>query len=129
LLSSHDHWEKPRDDRIAGRRYSGAVVAMVSIAGIWTLAVLAFAILWMLNTIEWRIFVYAVPASLIALLVFNSVWNKRKNNVYIVAALVLSVIAVIYVILIRYRPWQLFLVAVPAELVAVLSFRIRKSRK
>ncbi len=102
---------------------------MVSIAGIWTLAVLAFAILWMLNTIEWRIFVYAVPASLIALLVFNSVWNKRKNNVYIVAALVLSVIAVIYVILIRYRPWQLFLVAVPAELVAVLSFRIRKSRK
>lgn len=131
LLSSHDQWE----DSLSGKKqkseakYDSFFITMVSIAGIGTLAVLIFVIFWVLGSIEWPIFAYAVPVSLITLLVLNSIWNGGKNNLLIVASLVFCIIAIIYIALIEYQPWQLFLVVIPAELVVFLSFKIRKRNK
>ena len=131
LLNSHNQWEKPQ--HIIAKRdepnYDSFVIAMVSLAGIGTLAVLIFVILWLLGSIQWCVFAYAVPVSLITLLVFNSLWNQGKNNQFIIGALVFCIIAIIYVALIQYHPWQLFLVVIPAEFVVFLSFRIRKREK
>jgi transcriptional regulator with XRE-family HTH domain len=131
LLSTHSKWESTEDEgeNIPAHGYSSTAITMVSITGIWTLAVLAFVILWILGTIQWGIFAYAVPVSLITLLVLNSVWYGGKYNLYIVAALVFSIIAIIYIALLDYNPWQLFLVVVPAEAVVFLSFKIRKKKK
>lgn len=131
LLSTHSQWGSPEDEgeNIPAHGYSSTAITMVSITGIWTLAVLAFVILWILGSIQWGIFAYAVPVSLTALLVLNSIWYGGKYNLYIVAALVFSVIAIIYIALLDYNPWQLFLVVVPAEIVVFLSFRIRKKKK
>lgn len=131
LLNPNDKWEKPREPGLKNflRKYSITAITMVAIAGIWTLAVLVFAILWMLGRVEWTIFAYAVPVSLITYLVLHSVWRGGKHNVYIVAALVVSIIGAIYIALLKYHLWQLFLVVVPAEVVVFLSFRIKKERK
>lgn len=131
LLCAHDQWEqsKDRDGKSFRHNYSVAAITMVAIAAIWTLAVLVFAIFWIFGTLEWRIFAYAVPVSLIAFLVFHSMWGGGRYNLYIISALVISIVATIYVALIRYNLWQLFLVLLPAEVVIVLSFRIRRKRK
>lgn len=97
----------------------------VVLAGIWTLALLCFVILWLLGRTEWMILISTVPASLIASLVMNSVWNAGRYNRFLVAALVLSLILLVYLSLWRIHPWQLFLVAVPAEIVVFLSFHIK----
>lgn len=131
LVTEHDEWEsesdrRRREDQI---QFSGTVVTLVSLAGIWTLAVLAFVVCWLAGSIQWIIFVVAVPASLITLLVLNTVWRAGKHNVYIVAGLVLSLITLIYLTVLKLssiNPWQLFLVLIPAELVVFLSFRIKK---
>lgn len=131
LLDTHDEWE----DSLAGKKkgleakYDSFVITMVSIAGIGTLAVLIFVIFWVLGSIQWSVFAYAVPVSLVTLLILNSIWNKGKNNLFIVASLVFCIIAIIYIALIEYQPWQLFLVVIPAELVVFLSFKIRKRNK
>ncbi len=106
-------------------------ITRVILAGIWTLAVLLFVILWLsLDKVYWMIFVYTVPVTLIALLVFNSIWNKGKGNFFIVTALVLCVVAVSYLgVLPIKNAWQLFLVVIPAELLVYWSFRIKKRRK
>ena len=109
--------------------YSTATITLVSILGIWTLALLIFVILWITGTIVWQIFVYAVPVSLITLLVLHSIWRRGRWNQFIIAALVLSLIVTVYLTLLPMNPWQLFLVAVPAELVVFLSFRIKRRRK
>lgn len=131
LLKAHDKWEKPQDQNLKSflRKYSISAITMVSIASIWTLAVLAFAILWILGHVEWTIFAYAVPVSLITYLVLHSVWRGGKYNVYIVGALVFSIIGVIYLALLPYQLWQLFLVVIPAEMVVFLSFRIKRAKK
>lgn len=108
--------------------YSRKAVTLVAITGIWTLAALLFVIFWLLGHIIWLFFAYAIPLSLVALLVLNSVWNHGKENRLIVGGLVLSVFVVIYLSLLKYHPWQLFLLLIPAELLVYFSFRIRNRR-
>jgi len=131
LLNAHNKWEKQSGEMqtVSNYKYSYSAITLVSIIGIWTLAVLVFVIFWVLGSLQWSIFAYTIPVSLITLLVLNSIWYKGKNNLYIVASLVLSIIAIIYIAMIQYQPWQLFLVVIPAELVVFLSFRIKKEKK
>ena len=131
LLSPHDRWENPKEKKKDQGTFSGAVVTWVSVAGIWTLATLLFVIFWLLlDEMLWLVFVAALPATLITLLVFNSVWRKGRDNMYIVMALVASLFALVYLTILPYKnTWQLFLVLIPAELVTCLSFHIYKRPK
>ena len=101
-------------------------VAGVAFLGVWTLAALLFVIFWILGKVYWVILFMGVPISLIALLVMNTLFNGRKFNKWIVAALVLAGFLVLAFFLRHYRPWQLFVVLVPAELLVLLGYRIRK---
>ena len=127
LLSEHDEWEHtpPKNaNKTAG--FSTGVVTLVSVMGIWTLAVFMFVIFWILGSLQWIIFAAAIPVTVITLLVFNCVWRQGRHNVWIVAALVLSIFLLIYLTLLRFNLWQLFLVMIPAEIIVFLSFRIKK---
>ncbi len=131
ILRPADTWEqqeqKKKEAEIAARpQFSTMVVTMVAIAGIWTMAVMMFVIFWLaLDSIRWIFFPGAVLVSTIAVLVFNSVWNKGRGNTWIVMFLVAMTVTMIYLLLLPFNPWQLFLVLVPAELLVFLCFRIR----
>jgi len=129
LLTSHDSWEKPATMRETKEEYSRFFIVMCVIAGIWTLTVIQFVVFWLFGHVFWITFVAAVPLTLLTVLIFNSIWNQGKHNMYIVAGLVLCIITLIYLSLLEYNFWQLFLIIVPAEAVVFLSFRIRKRRK
>ena len=122
LLSTHDKKEiKP-----GNKPYSPKMIMLVVMLGIFTIATLIFVIFWILGHKIWLVYVASVPVFLITLLVLNSVWFNRKNNLPIVAVLVLSIFLLIYYSLIKYNPWQILLVAFPAEAVVYFSFQIKK---
>lgn len=129
ILSSHDSWEKPESFIEAERGFHSKVITAIAIAGIWTAALLIYIIGWLLEQSWWLIFIYAIPVSLITLLVLNSVWEKGKNNRHIIYGLVASVILTVYLTFFSFNPWQILILIVPAELIVFLSFRIKKSRK
>ena len=129
LLQPHEENEGMPAPAGENADYSTAIITTVSILGIWTVALLIFVILWLTGSIVWQIFVYAIPISLITLLVLHSIWRGGWWTQYIIAALVLSVILTVYLSLLPSNPWQLFLLAIPAELVVFLSFRIKRRRK
>lgn len=129
LLQPHEENEGMPAPAGEDADYSTAIITTVSILGIWTVALLIFVILWLTGSIVWQIFVYAIPISLITLLVLHSIWRGGRWNQYIIAALVLSMILTVYLSLLPSNPWQLFLLAIPAELVVFLSFRIKRRRK
>lgn len=126
LLSEHS--EKDRKHKVPNSNH--AVITKISIAGIWTVALLTFVVLWILNRIEWMVFVYPVPISLIVLLAFNSVWGKPKNNFYIISLLVWSIIATVYLTLLDYNWWIIFVLGIPSQIIVYLSFKLKiKSKK
>ena len=86
--------------------------------------VAVFVILWLMERVVWQIFLGAVPVSLITLLVLHSVFGHGKYNFWIVTALMLSVLSFVYFLFLRYNWWQIFLLAVPLELVIFFGFRI-----
>lgn len=127
LLSDDSGWKKPHQFGEEREEYSRSFIILCSIATIWTLCVLEFVLVWMLlDSVQWIVFVAALPISLITLLVFNSVWYKGKNNMYIVGTLVLCLIVLIYLSLLEFNFWQLFLIIIPAEIVVYLAFHIRR---
>ena len=129
FLSEHGEKEPPRSGDVPESYLNYPAIIKVSIAGIWTLAVLAFVILWIARgELLWLIFGGTVVLSLITLLVMNCIWRHGKDNVWIVMALVLSVAILFYLIFMKQNFWQLFFVLLPAEAVVYMSFRIRKKR-
>ena len=131
LLNSNTAWVSPEPDpRNETETYSRLSIILCCIAAIWTLCVVEFVLVWIIvGVIQWVVFVAAVPLSLIALLVFNSVWYRGRHNLYLVFLLVLSLVVLIYLLLLKYNLWQMFLVLAPAELVVILAFNIRKRGK
>ena len=124
LLESHDRWESEETRRKKSVIIDKKAVAGVAFLGVWTLSALLFVIFWILGHVYWVILLMAVPISLVALLVMNTIFNGRKWNKWIVSALVLAGFLVLAFFLREYKPWQLAVVWVPAELLVLLGYRI-----
>ena len=131
LLSSHDAWESPEqqeeeEQRQAERHYSINVIIAISVLGVWTMALTIFVMLWLFDIILWQTFVVALPVSILTYMVLICVFRRRKYLQFVIAAFVLSMFILLYFTLPMQKPWQLFLIAVPAEVIVFLSCNIRR---
>ena len=131
LLSSHDAWESPEqqeeeEQRQAERHYSTNVIIAISVLGVWTMALTIFVMLWLFDIILWQTFVVALPVSILTYMVLICVFRRRKHLQFVIAAFVLSMFILLYFTLPMQKPWQLFLIAVPAEVIVFLSCNIRR---
>ena len=128
LLKPHNEIEPAIYNKPANEAtYTTNMITLVTILGIWTVALFVFVILWICGMVVWLVFVYAVPVSLITFLVLNSVWNGGSKNRYIIAALVLSIIATVYLTFLGRNLWQLWLMAIPSLLLVFLGASIYRS--
>jgi len=122
LLSEHDEEELKS---VRTHRVDRRVISLISIIGTWTLAIVIFVIVLLFGYVQWLIFIYALPVSVIVMIVLTAVWGKKKNNFYNISILIWSIICVIYFTLLQYNFWFLFIIGVPAQVIVFLSFRIR----
>lgn len=128
LLSSHDAWESP--EKAGAEReetgYSVNMIIAITIVGIWTMALTIFVFLWLVDIILWQTFLVALPVSILTYMVLICVFHRRKYLPYVISAFVLSVFLLLYFVLPQQKPWQLFLLAIPAIVIVFLSCNIRR---
>ena len=130
LLSSHDAWQSPEEIRKANEpMYSSDIIIAVTILGIMTASLTAFVIGWICGTIEWRIFLIGLVLSAIAFLVLDCVFNQGRYLKPAMIVLIVSVFVLVYFLLWDFKPWQIFLLLVPAITIALLSTHINKKPK
>lgn len=120
--------EHPDDAKKPKARNKYKTITQISFLGTYTLAFFVFIVLWLCGKNEWQIFVYAIPVSMIVLIVENALWGKRILSFLYISALVWGIIASVYVAFLSYNWWLLFLLGIPAEIIIWLCFRL-KSRK
>ena len=132
ILSSHDAWEPtvapedPRRDVV----YSTSVIIAIAVVGVWTLALTAFVTLWLaVDQLRWQIFVAAFPVSVLTWMVLMCVFKRTRHLKYMVALFVLSIFVCVYLLLLNRNPWQIFMIAVLAEVIVFLSFHVQKKPK
>ena len=121
MLNEHDVTDLRR---IKTHKYDRKVISLISFLGTWTISLIAFVVLWLFGKVEWLIFAYALPISLIVMIVLTAIWGKAKTNIYFISLLVWSIIATVYLSLLQYNWWQLFLIGVPLQIIVFLVFRI-----
>lgn len=112
-------------------RQNKKIITMLSVTTVWFIATFAFMLFHIIapeETATWLAFVYAVPVSLIVLLVFNSIWGHRSATFIIITALVWSVLASVYCTFLSYNLWIVFIVGVPMQVIIVLWSGIRKTK-
>ena len=130
LLSSHDAWQSPEEIRKANEpMYSSDIIIAVTILGIMTASLTAFVIGWICGIIEWRIFLVGLVLSAVAFLVLDCIFNHARYLKPAMIVLIISVFVLVYFLLWDFKPWQIFLLLVPAITIALLSTHINKKPK
>lgn len=106
------------------------MIALITVTGIFTVAALVFVILFFADFFYPIMFQYAAVVSFLVLTVMNSVWGKSKHNVIFISAFVQSILFTVYFIFLGLGKnyWQLLLLAVPIEVIVLLSFFIKFPR-
>ena len=128
LLSSHDAWESPEQQaaRQEEAGYSVNMIIAISVLGVWTMALTIFVLLWLFDIILWETFIVALPVSILTYMVLICVFRRRQHLQFVIAAFVLSMFILLFFTLPMQKPWQLFLIAIPAEIIVFLSCNIRR---
>ena len=128
ILSSHDAWEPPKapEDPKQDVVYSVSVIIAIAVLGVWTLALTAFVALWLAGLVRWKIFAVAFPVSVLTYMVLTCVFKRTRHLQFVVALFVLSLFVAFYLLFVQSNPWQIFLIAVLAEIIVFLSFNIQK---
>ena len=126
LLKPHAEIEPIVYNKPQEPHYNTRAITAIAVLGVWTLAFLVFLVLWWSGYVMWLLPVFAVPVSLIVLLVLQSVFHKGHGNRYIIAAIAVSLVTALYLTFLQNNPWQIFLLLIPISAIVFLSFRIKK---
>ena len=103
----------------------------ISIQAVWLLAIMVFvpiAIFLPDSDSKWLCFVYAIPASAIVWLVFNSIWFNKRMNYLIISVLMWSLLASVHItaMFLGASIPYIYLVGLPGELIIILCSAITK---
>lgn len=123
LLTLDHTLEKKEIVKVSRRRKNNrGIITGISVVLVWLLATLVFFILVTATNSpkSWLCFVYAVPSTMIVWLVFNSIWFNRRRNFFIVSLLMWSVLAALFITLLKFKVWLLFVVGVPGQIIILL---------
>lgn len=128
ILTEHNEQERKIDTKPAKK--AKAMLANVIMISIATVALLVFVILAIATKVyHWQIFIYVVPAIIIVGIVFSFILKNKIIGIVSISALIWSILLVIYFALwdLRdsYATWMILLVGIPAQLIVLLSFKIK----
>lgn len=122
LLTDVSAHTSPRSrDELRQRSVNRLIISLISVIGVWVLATAVFVVALALGANAhplWLCYIYPIPVSSILLIVFNSVWGRRRLNFIIVSLLLWSLLLSVYLTVLATAGldlWYVFLVGVPAQ--------------
>lgn len=115
-------------------RNNRTVISLISVVLVWLVALFIYMNidLFAQNNLNWLVFVYAVPASAIVSLIFNSIWGNRRFNYLIISVIMWTVLSSIFLTVILFTGklvWHLFALGIPAQIIIILWSRLKKKPK
>lgn len=121
-LLTEEHKEEPTTRAVARqRRKNRVVISLISVLLVWFVATLVFAVFTVVGSPipPYLAYIYALPVSLILILIFNCVWGKRGYNYLIVSLLMWTSVLATYLTTLSFslNLWIMFIAAAPMQLI------------
>lgn len=127
----HPHKQEDIISKAEQIKTNNVVVTLISIVGVWFLATLIFVTVktWVPMAEKlWLAYVVAVPVSLILLLIFNSIWGRKRYNYLIISLLSWSFLGTVYIAFFSQNYWLLFFLGIPGQVIIFLSSKLKKRK-
>lgn len=106
------------------------IITLLAVTVVWTSSIVLFTIVNILyNAYYWQSFVWALPASSIIILIFNSIWGKKRYNYLIVSILLWTLCLSVHLQFLNYTLWLLYIVAIPAQIAIILASQLTVKNK
>lgn len=99
------------------------IIVGLIVSLIWFFCILLFSYsLVYLNKAFWPALIWGFPLSFLLLLIFNTVWGKRKWKFFIITFLIWTAIAGIFLqfVYMHQNIWPIFLLGIPPQIAIVL---------
>ena len=111
-------------------RINRVMITVMSVILVWLVAALVFMVIHLItggNVANILVFIYAVPASLIVWLVFNSIWFRPRMNYLIISLLMWSLLATIHMTILPfgYNVWPIYILGIPGQLIIFVWSRLK----
>lgn len=106
------------------------IITLLACLSIWILAAILYVnFKIMFDVYYWRIWIWALPASSIVLIVFSGIWGKKSHVIASVSLFIWTALLGVYIQLLQYNLWSLFLLGIPAQFATSLSGKITRKKK
>lgn len=107
------------------------IITLLSVSLIWFMVLIVYVYAFVLNDINlWILYVWGVPASALLILIFNSIWGKRKFKFVILTVLTWSFLASIFLQFVylemSYQVWAVFLLGIPAQIAIMIWSQLKR---
>ncbi|MBQ2729467.1 MAG: helix-turn-helix transcriptional regulator [Clostridia bacterium] len=117
-------------ETMRGRKHF--VITLLSVALVWLIATAVFVVfsIFSLWSFAWLLFIYSVPVSAILLIVFNSIWGKRRHNYVYISILMWSLLASIYLSILAIATrnvWLIYMIGIPGQVIICLWSGMKKN--
>lgn len=106
LLNEHLENEKliVIENKIKSSSLNKVSLSLLSACPIWIISTIVFSLVSIFKGIYvWYVFYISVPLTILMFLIFNSLWGNKRNNYIIVSFFVWSILACIYLCLIKFN--------------------------
>jgi transcriptional regulator with XRE-family HTH domain len=109
------------------------IIALLSTSLVFLIATIVLVVL-ELYSIKfllhpWMVYIYALPIACIVLLVFNSIWGKRKISFIIITTFLWGILVAVYLSILNPNIWLVFMVGIPAQIMILLCVNFKLKHK
>ncbi len=132
LTLEHDPLEEPVNVKMDIRK---RVVVSLSVLLVWLVATFTFVVTILAKPeyiASWLVFIYAAAISVIVLLVFNSIWYKRKLNYVLISLLMWSILVSLHLSFLNLANINIALIYIlgaPGQIIILTWAFLRKEIK
>ena len=108
------------------------LISMLSAGLVWLVATLVFVSLLIFAptfSSSYLAFIYAIPVSIIVLLVFGCMWGKKWHKCILVSLLIWTIILSICLTFMSAGIWDLFYIGIPLQVLTILWFMLKRANK
>ncbi len=125
LVQAEHKKEKKSEMLSVRKRRIRLAISYLSAAGVWLVAAILFFFMKIKGLEEtWKLFIGAIPASLVVLLVFNSIWGTKKYFFIILSALLWTLLLFAYIMLFEYNAFFVFCIGIPSQVMIIIWSRM-----
>ncbi len=113
-----------------GNRARHVIICLITICTVWLAATLLFTTVQAIFDVNlWQLFVWAIPASITTIAIYNRMWWQSKVCTAITASFNnWTVILAIYLHTLGHNLWMLFIIGVPIQALILLAVTIPEKK-